>query len=317
MATNKHSTRVGVIEIGSRAIRLLITDYRSGAGLIIAATDSAESRLAIALGSDEDRQNEIVSSVGSLASAYIERCRTMQANRICVFGTEALRRLPASQLTRLKASIPELIVFDAEREAECSLLAAAYGTQGNGSVGEVLAIDQGAASMELALGKFSVGGLQLIATASHPLGTQPLVESLAACGGDLKPFKRELKKKIASLDLTSLQTAAEPVLFGSAATKLAWISVRRNEAERYDPRQVQGTELTVEKIDQLLGIAGDKPDFIREVIDPSRRKSTEYETVITGLMALALVLKQLKASSFKVSALGTRHGVAWQLIQAK
>ena len=66
----------------------------------------------------------------------------------------------------------------------------------------------------------------------------------------------------------------QPILLGSAATKLAWISVRRRDDDRYDPRLVHGTELTVDKIDQLVGIAELKPDFVRQVIDPRRPDST-------------------------------------------
>ena len=118
--------------------------------------------------------------VGTTAAGFIERCHTLKAKHICVFGTEALRQLSKARLAQLQKQIPELIVLDPAREAQCSLLAAAYGKKGGKTCGEVLAIDQGAASMELALGVFSSERLKLKDTASHRLGTQPLVE-VAGC----------------------------------------------------------------------------------------------------------------------------------------
>jgi exopolyphosphatase/pppGpp-phosphohydrolase len=300
--------RVGVVEIGSRAIRLLVADTQCLNGLTIVATDWAETGLVAAIG--RDSETEVVSRVATIGSAFVDRSRELQAKRICVFGTEALRQISNGSLEQLKASIPEILVLDSQREAECSLLAAANGLECSG---EVLAIDQGAASMEVAVGDFRDGQLQLKAATSYRLGTQPLVESLAKCGGDLKGFQSMLQRKIKRLRLVSCSAALRPILLGSAATKIAWIRVRKREDDRYNPKLVHGTVMAVDKIDQLIMLAEQSPDFVRSVIDPRNPNSSEYETVMAGLVGLRLVLERFKATEFAVSAFGTRHGMALRL----
>jgi exopolyphosphatase/guanosine-5'-triphosphate,3'-diphosphate pyrophosphatase len=304
--------RAGVIELGSRALRLLIVDHAPGQGLQVVQTDSAESRLAIALDSAQDRRPEILARAGEIARQYEHRCRAAGAEAVCVFGTEALRQLTGAEVERLRAALPTLIILDAAQEARCSLLAAALGVDGAKVDGEVLAIDQGAASMELAAGHFTAGKLKLISTFSTPLGTRPLTQQLAAHGG-WPAFRAALQGEVDALNLPPGSGAARVILLGSAATKLAWLHVRSSDAERYTPRLVQGRRLAVQDIDQLLGIAEAEPQFARKAIDVRSPESGEFEIVIAGLTALRLVLQRLGCASFTVSAFGTRHGMAWLL----
>ena len=102
-----------------------------------------------------------------------------------------------------------------------------------------------------------------------------------------------------------------PIILGSAGTKVAWIKVRKNLADRYEPGKVHGQIISTESLDRLAAMAIKDPVGVRRVIDPVNPQSSEFETVMTGIVAISVFLKSLGKAEFKVSANGSRYGVVW------
>ena len=156
MSNNSSITnRVGVVEIGSRGVRLLIADIPPDGRLTTVAHDSRETGLALAQSLGGEVLDQKLDEVIEIANAFLKEVRSQQARRACVFATEAVRRLSGPHVDILREHIPGLEVIDRKTEAECSLLGALFPFQTPKPTPHTFIIDQGTGSMELAVGQVS------------------------------------------------------------------------------------------------------------------------------------------------------------------
>jgi exopolyphosphatase/pppGpp-phosphohydrolase len=248
-----------------------------------------------------------------ITNAFLKEVRSQQARRVCVFATEAVRRLSGPHVDILREHIPGLEVIDRKTEAECSLLGALFPFQTPKPTPETFIIDLGTGSMELAVGQVSAIGVTLTAYNSHSLGTQNLIERLRNRHGDFRKFSVELRKEVNKLSSFEVEANLCPIVLGSAGTKVAWIKVRKNLSDRYEPGKVHGQIISTESLDRLVEMAIKDPVGVRRVIDPVNPQSPEFETVMTGIVAIDVFLKNLGKAQFKVSANGSRYGVVWMI----
>jgi exopolyphosphatase/pppGpp-phosphohydrolase len=309
--------RVGVVELGSRAVRLLVADIVPRVELKIVASDGRNCGMAAALQDTLEARHETLREISRVATAFQDRCGQAKAERICMFGTEALRRASAENLSDLRRSLPKLVALTPELEARCSLFAAGYGLVATRKAGEMLVIDQGAGSMELAAGRIVDGKIGLVSSVSHPLGAQPLLAQLRSFGGDFAKLQNALLAQSSTWTLPNGIGKTQPLVQGSVATKLAWLCVRKAPTDRYDPRLVQGVNVTNKTIDTLITKAKQDPNLVRRVIDTRDSGSDEFEGFISSLIAVRIMLGRLGADSFSASSYGTRFGVAWKLAETE
>jgi exopolyphosphatase/guanosine-5'-triphosphate,3'-diphosphate pyrophosphatase len=305
---------VGIVEIGSRAIRLLVAEIAANGRLTTVTSDWRETGLASAQSAGGEVLDQKVDVVADVVNAFQRESQVRQVQRMCIFATEAVRRMSKEHTDILRQRIPGLEVIDRKTEACCSLLGALTPFEAPLPMGESFIIDQGAGSMELAVGHISARGVELSAYNSYRLGTQELVEDLNACRKDFQRFITGLQNKVRNLKLLAVDPKLSPIILGSAATKMAWIRIRRNPSDRYDPARVHGQVIETQSIDKLADLALRAPEKVRPIIDPSKPDSPEFETVMTGLIALSLFLKRLGKAEFKVSAYGPRYGVVWMTV---
>ena len=305
--------RVAVIEVGSRAVRLLVADVSRESGLQVVGTDWKETGLAEGLdigGSEaEVRLNQVNGTLGR----FCVRAREFQPTRIAAFGTEAIRRVEAKGVERLREICPDFRVLSRKEEAELSFLTGVMGVpQEDGVKQDSLVIDQGSGSMEVIVGTAQATKVRVDDSRSYRLGTRELVKILQE-KGNLPGLRKTLVKRFAEYQPLMELLTGRPIILGSAATKIAWIKASQNSNARYDPRQVHGCVITVNEVVAFTGIAVVDPKTARQWIDPRNPESGEFETVVSGLVALEVFLKREKKEDFVVCAHGTRYGFAWKL----
>jgi exopolyphosphatase/pppGpp-phosphohydrolase len=138
-----------------------------------------------------------------------------------------------------------------------------------------------------------------------------LVERLRTFKGDFRRFSEDLRRELGSLKAFDPSGKLCPIILGSAGTKVAWIKVKQHPAERYDPGRVHGQLITSDALERLVAMAIKDPALVRRVIDPVNPQSAEFETVMTGIVAIEIFMKSLGKTAFKVSANGSRYGVLW------
>jgi exopolyphosphatase/pppGpp-phosphohydrolase len=303
-----------VVEIGSRAVRLLVADVSPDLGLRMVGSDWEEAHLAAAVATGGTGLSQTIEKVSGIVERFLKKAREMNTSHVAVVATEAVRRMPKHHLKQLSGLLPQMVVLKGRAEAYFSLLAAVKGTNpGIFKNHDVLVIDQGAGSLELAKGHIENGELQLIGYKSYSLGTQVLVGVLRKENGNFSRLRDYLERRISASRLIGMNSPGPVFILGSAATKLAWIKVRKDILERYNPRKVHGQVLNLSSVDSMIKMAMEKPTRVRHLIDPRNPDGEEFETVLSGLVALSTILEKLGKREFIVSALGVRHGVAWEL----
>lgn len=309
--------RIGVIEIGSRGVRLLVGEVVGREFVPVARRYDSSVRLAEALDIRGNKLRSTVEGVRQVVNGYMEVCRMMDASNVKIFGTEAVRRLSnlsQADFQLLTAETPSFKVLQPKEEAFYSLVAGIRSLPNVVNVGgTALMIDEGAGSVELAVGKLEGEQVQMKAHKSIPLGTQILASRLKNYEGHWDGLKEWVADKVGKTAIRGGVKAKHTIVLGSAATKLAWIKVRNQEDQRYDPRWVHGECLTKRLVDQFIAASTQKASRMREVIDPRDPESGEFETVLVGLVMLGVLLERLRKEVFVVCAEALRYGIAWEI----
>ena len=311
--------RLGVIEIGSRATRLLVADIQDIMSLNQVKSRVMQSPIIELVGGNEQKLRHELDSLAATIRSFVEDARRESVDRAFVFGTEAIRQL--AETTAFKHSDLAVLVdsvLDARTEALCSLVAGNMSMRDHKSVGgDTVVIDQGSGSMEIAIG--TVGKeIHVHQYTSSPLG-----------GTQLLQVFRESKRSMGSLRamvetiLDSLPERWPPIgriiVMGTVSTKFAWLGIRHDRSERYDPKRVDGASISLAS---LLKVYSHIDSFskqkdteaawaeFQDFVNPGEQGGDAGERVATGIVPLIEILKKIGKSTCHVSAFGTRHGVA-------
>ncbi len=301
--------RVSVIEVGSRAVRLLVSDIDSS-GMRTVISRSREVRLMSAVNNTSEKLELTLDSTNRAIEELENLAKQHRADKSVTFGTEALRRLrdlgrigPDSKLARVR-------VLSIEEESRCSAIAALSAGPNQGSpAAPFLVIDQGGGSVEVIVAR-SNPSLRILETTSLDLGGDELLQRFVSCGSNIEKLRREIRQKI-----TPNRASPKPVAAfaqGSVATKCAWLS-HPSRGRRYDPKIAQGRKLSVAGLDAMVSLFATSSkiqfDRMRPIFDPASPKSDDIERVVTGAIVLAELMHSFAVEEFLVSAQGTRHGV--------
>lgn len=306
--------RVAVIEVGSRAIRMLVADVGGGDFLAPVRTDYKQSRLLDALRADHANRDDVLSATKDIALQFVEKARASGASEILVVGTAACRELIKICPDAVDQVFPQLHILSGKSEAICSAIAAIDWSRDNQAAQRIVTIDHGAGSMEISVICREGNNLLLEDYRSYKLGSTELKLMLAECGGDVGRFSQLIGKRIASYKFEIEGHVDKVAGLGSVLTNTAWLFVREGLSDTYDPRRVHGKQLGLlqirKTIQELFSLANNDIQKLRAFVDPRKPNGDEYEIIVTGLVAIGFILDKFNASEIGVSAHGARHGVA-------
>jgi hypothetical protein len=310
---------VGVVEIGSRATRLLVA--RVAADRIepeLTRVEATELMECVQRGEADAREE--LARIAAIAASFRRQAVDAGAERTYVFATESVRQIEHTPLflrSPLATEIDEIL--DQRGEALCSLVACVVGLGSTRlSAKSVLLIDQGAGSMELALGRCGPP-VELLDFISVPLGGNALLQmfrsngcSNAKLNAQVLPVLKACKLPEGKIDQVIIQ--------GTAATKFAWMMERNNPRERYDPRRVHGKRVTTEHLRQLFSMTerytGRQWIEFHNFVNPGEPNGDGGVRLASGIIPLLRLLETFKLDEFVVSAYGTRHGMACRLAES-
>ncbi|WP_462418550.1 Ppx/GppA family phosphatase [Kytococcus sp. Marseille-QA3725] len=233
--------RLGVIDVGSNTVHLLIVDARPGAHPIPASSFKHELRLAEHLTEDGDIDEDGAETLARFAVDCLDHAAELGAAKVLGFATSAIR--DARNTEEVLACVREvsgvdLQVLSGEEEARLTFLAARRWC--GWSSGHLMMVDIGGGSLELAVGRDEDPSVAV----SLPLGAGRLTRHVpgeVVDAEDVKRLRRHIRTSIGEVvpDLT----------------------VRT-------PHKVVGTSKTMRSLARLQGAApsGEGP-FVRRVLE--------------------------------------------------
>ena len=293
---------VAVVDIGSNSTRLLIADVRDG------SVTELDRRTAVTrLGEGVDASGRLGDApqerVFATLTEYAEAIERHRSERRVAVMTSAVR--DAANGAEFAAVVRERFGLDAriltgDEEARLTYLGA---TAGRNDDAPRLLIDIGGGSTELVVGvrdrvEFHVSTQAGVVrhTERYLASDPPRPEELEALTADVRGVLEAAVPDPASLG------ARAAVAVAGTATSCAAIDL---ELDPYDPGQVEGHVMSLDRLGELLSRLSSMPLAERRTIPglhPDRAP-----TIVAGVVILALVLRHFGLDATEVS----EHDILW------
>lgn len=315
---------VAVVEIGTRSIRMLVTESSASLGLRVLETASSQSPL------NEPARPTLATAgdprVPKLAATIERMLATADKHRAevkFVFGTASLRNLPADVLMTVRECMPGLAVLSSEAEARaCHASACLVAATAGLRMPLLISGDIGSGSFELTGGQMGSPGVSDWSIGTD-LGSNMLRQLYMEEG--LSGVERAVADALGDRLVLRRDEDALVAFSGSAPTKFGWLlhkaGLANTDGLRYDMSKVQGqvfaTEDMVRDLKMLDDARRQNRDRAAQIVSPEDPKGIELEVLIAGMQAMSVALRALGQHRFMVNAYGARHGIAWLLFQGR
>ena len=297
--------RVASIDIGTNTILLLIAEVDKGK-----LKSLFEAETVVRLG-ERLQRNGILSDEAmkrglQALSQYLDKCKTMEVQKIFVVGTSALREAKNSEyfLKMIKEKLNLSIeIISGEEEAQLSFLAVVRDLKELEK--STLVIDVGGGSTELILGR----GDQIIEWASLPLGIVHLTEQYLISDPVKEEEWKKMEMEIRKL-LPQIPHPKEPLLMVSIGGTDTTLASVEQGLEEFIPEKVHHFILKKESLKKQV-------DLYRSKTIEERRKipglpPARADVILAGGAILYMVMERLDCASVLISSHGVRYGLLYQ-----
>ena len=303
--------RVGVVDVGTNSVRLLVAD--GGAGTL---TDVDRDLVITRLGEGVDRDRRLglepLRRTVEAIAAYVERARADDANIVRIIATSAVRdaanRDEFMDAVRRATDI-DPVLLSGDQEAQAGFLGA---TMDIAEPGPYLVVDIGGGSTELVRGlsnaeKFislDVGSVRL--TERHVHSDPPTDGELAAVAKDTDEHLEDAVRVLGATDA--------PTLIGLAGTITTVAAIALN-LSGYDRRSIHHSRLTASKIAEIRGMLSSMTSEQRRAL-PAMPKGRE-DVIVAGVVILQRVMHRFGFDECLVSETDILDGVALDVLRAR
>ncbi len=296
---------VGVLDIGTNAVRYLLAEKRNGEWTDL---DIGGSITGLGRGLTERGELAPISMEATLGAvaAFKRRLRALGAQRLMVLATEAVRAASNGEvfLQQLeKATGVSVKVLSRDEEAQLSFIGATSGLRmGFLSGAKVAVADVGGGSSEFAVGKLRQPERWL----SLPIGSRRLTEQFLT--EDLPTEKQmDAAYRFAKEQLQPtaflLRDAAMLLLTGGTAAQLGML---RLGLKRFDPSRIHGLPIRPETMREWLKRLALMPANERREV-PGMEWGRE-SVIVAGLLLLLCVMEVAGKETALLSARSVLHG---------
>lgn len=298
-------TRLGVLDIGSNTIHMLIVDAAHGAPPVPEASCKSTIRLMQYIKDDGSIRKSAVEIIIDAIDKAMEMAKEHEITQLLPMATSAIREAPngAKILHRLEHHIGQPItVLSGEDEARLTFLAARrwYGWD----AGRLLMIDIGGGSLEVAMGRDEEPSLALSVPAGAGRVTHELLPDGMADEKLLEDVHHEVKKIIEPM-IEAFPTSKEPNhAVGTSKTMRSLARLAgtvRKEGGRENSMVMTRDELE----DWIPRLAAISPD--QRVALPGITKERTFQIIGGGVVADE-IMKALNVEEVEICPWALREG---------
>ncbi len=310
--TLNRKMRIGIAEIGSRSLRLMIADFEPDGSFKAVKTDSSLHSVDI-----ENIREEDVAKLGTALDAYHSEIVKLGCDRTMVYGTALCRKISAFSQWTIR---PYLRILTAEEEAIASW-AAGFICIPNPAPGKrITVVDQGGGSTEIVSATWTGNGLANKCVDSLDIGIQRITDLyLSSPTGYLSELQRLISGYDHIIRRHASKESSDLYLLGSVATKLAWLDKRQSPADFYKPNLVNDHPLGVAGIlkqrEELSRLREKNPEAARRFVDARSGSEDETVRIVAGSTFLLMIAIKLNYRCVRVSGYGLRHGMAFLILR--
>ena len=300
--------RVASIDIGTNTLLLLIAEVDRGNVVPLVDVETI-ARLGEGVQKSGSLSPEAVNRGFQTLSQYMERCRSMDVEKVFAVGTSALREAGNASgfLSTVKDRLGLSIdVISGEEEALFSFLSVARDLdRGESEKRPTLVVDVGGGSTEFILGK----GDHVHGSVSLPMGavrfTEQFLRSDPVRDEEWQKMEKAIRERLS--DIPRVEEPLNMVAVGGTATTLASVEqgLRTFVAEK-----IHHFCLTEEALRNQILLYRSKTVEERKNIPglaPARA-----DVIPAGAAILALAMEELQCPSLLVSCHGVRYGVLYK-----
>lgn len=310
--------RYGVVEIGTRGVRLLVADAsREGIEQFVYSTGDMSD-----LGRYADRHGNLstrsIRRVCQIVSRYIGIAEGKGAEQVIGIATEGVRSAPNRQmLLKTLAPLVDVRLLSSTEEAAYSFVACVDAFSHKLTENDVvLVIDQGGGSTELSAGRVIAGGgvvLQDIATldlGAVAIAKKFISASTPADGLTLvrRAVRAELERQPAFRSLAEAKPALT-VGLGSSITRFMWDLMKAEPNRMVTLRDVHGQPVNttfmaaqLNRIEQML------TNYTQADLGAELYVDSELAEWLSGFLTYYEILNFFDVPEIFVSRNGTRYG---------
>ena len=299
--------RIAIIDVGTNSVLLLICQIE-GDSLKTIRDETVITRLGEGLREGGALSNEAMSRTAEAILEYRDLARRMNAERVILLGTSALREAQNSDefVDMIRGDVGlELKIVSGEEEGKLSFISVARDPDLNLPDGLICVTDIGGGSTEVILGKgeevwfhgsFDVGAVKL---------TDEFLRSDPPQEDEIAGMREHLEKRWAEIPEESI---CGMIGIGGTVTTIGAMRLRLTE---FDPSAVHGLDLWREEVEGIFRRLISLPTLERAEIagmEPGRA-----DIIVAGVAILLSLMSRFKVEKVKVSCKGLRYGMAYLL----
>ena len=289
--------RIGIIDIGSNSIRLVVFDGPKRSPLYL-YNEKVFFRLGMRSLGGKAFDSETIEAVSDIIKRYVSICRNMEIRKIIMFGTSALREASNSanlvNLIRKKTDIG-VEVISGEKEA----LYAAQGILLGFPNAEGVICDLGGNSVEFA----NISKNVVTECNSALLG--PL--AINKLGRKFENLDSYMRKQLLGVINANITKDKPFFLIGGSWRAIAKIHMQRI---KYPLKIIQGYKVKSKKLKKTLKFIQDSSFLSR--YDESNISLDRLELLPHSARLLEIIIDELQIRELTFSSFGVREGLIYQ-----
>jgi len=314
--------RIGIIDIGTNSVLLLICQYNKGK-IEIVSDISGISRLGEGIQKSGVLSDVAMKRTEELIASYLEICKGKELSEIVAVGTSALR--DAANSGDFVRSVKEQFGIDLEiisgkKEAELSYVAVSQDPELKLNLdAPLLVVDVGGGSTEVVIGDESVKHLYSLSIGAVK-ATDLFLKNEPPLRSEIDALTKYVEAKV--LELKGIPQAAQAkacyssivsiIGIGGTITNLAAVKLG---GEEYDREKIHGLILTAQEIEQQIELYCSMP--LERRCEISGLEPKRADVIIGGAAIFKAILKALNSFQVMVSDRGLRYGIAYMMARGQ